>query len=458
MQSRQLSAPSDDSTADLAVEDSDETGRPSRAARLSAALRRPALFVNITLLALALAGGVWAVETVRGGGTAANAATAAAGRSQPVAVRTVTESVSASGTVASSDVVAANFTSSGTVTKIYVKLGQAVTKGQELARIDATAADEQLQTAQDNLTAANDSLTRARDSADTSAIDSAQLQVDAAQDAVTTAQDAVDGVVLKAPITGTIIAQNGTVGASSTGSSGSSSGSTGGTGTGGTGGAAASTGSSSSSTGFMQVADLTKMEVDTAFPEADATKLKTGMTANVSWNALTGATATGTVTSVDPTATTSNNVVTYGVVVDLTTRPTGIRIGQSTTVVVTVASEDNVLAVPNAAVTTVGGFSVVAIAGQATPTRVQIGLIGDTFTQITSGLTAGQLVMLPTVTTTGTTTNPFGGGGGLGGLTGGGGLGGGGFGGGGFGGGRGAGGGATGGGATGDATGTGGGR
>ena len=77
-----------------------------------------------------------------------------AGRQATPTTRDVTATVSTSGTVASSTWSRANFTTSGTVTKIYVKLGQTVTKGQKLARIDATSADEQLTTAQDNLTAA----------------------------------------------------------------------------------------------------------------------------------------------------------------------------------------------------------------------------------------------------------------------------------------------------------------
>ena len=99
-------------------------------------------------------------------------------------MQNVTATVSTSGTVASSDVVAANFTTTGTVTAIYVKLGEHVTKGQKLARIDRTAADEQLQTAQDNLTSAEDSLTPRRTGGDTSTIDTAQSQVDSANDAV----------------------------------------------------------------------------------------------------------------------------------------------------------------------------------------------------------------------------------------------------------------------------------
>jgi macrolide-specific efflux system membrane fusion protein len=181
----------------------------------------------------------------------------------------------------------------------------------------------------------------------------------------------------------------------------------------------------------MEIADLTKMEVDTDFSETDVAKLTVGQAATVTWNALTGATASGTVASIDPTATTSNNVVSYGVVVHLTTLPAGIRIGQSTNVVVTTASVTNVLAVPTSTVTTTGGFSTVQVQGQTGRTRVVIGVQGDTYTQITSGLKVGDRVELPkatTGTTNNTLTNPFGGGG-LGGFGGGGfgGAGGGGF-------------------------------
>jgi macrolide-specific efflux system membrane fusion protein len=156
------------------------------------------------------------------------------------------------------------------------------------------------------------------------------------------------------------------------------------------------------------------MEVDTDFAEADATKLKVGMPAAITWNALTGATATGKVASIDPTATTSDNVVSYGVVVKLTSLPTGVRIGQSTNVVVTTATAANVLSVASSAVTTVGTRSTVTIVGQTLPTVVTIGVVGNQYTEIKSGLKAGQEVKLPAVNTSGTTTNtnPFAGGGG----------------------------------------------
>ena len=396
--------------------------------QLSTAIRRPVLLVNLALGALVLGGAGWAYTTVWASDNTSTTATSGANKAT-ASVQTVTATVSTSGVVASSDVVAANFTTTGTVTTIYVKLGDHVTKGQKLARIDCTASDEQLQTAQDNLTSADDSLATATAGGDTSTIDTAQSQVDTDTDNVTTAQDAVDGCVLTAPQAGTVIAQNGTVGSSSssTSTAASSSTSTGSASASSTSGTGTATSSSSSSTtgGFIQIANLTKMEVDTDFPEADATKLKVGMKAGISWSALTGATATGTVASIDPTATTSDNVVSYGVVVTLTSLPAGIRIGQSTTVVVTTATAADVLAVPTSAVTTVGTINSVELVGQTIRTPVQIGVQGDTLTEIKSGLTAGQQVVLPAATksSTGTTTNPFGtggfGGGGLGGGAGG---------------------------------------
>ena len=59
------------------------------------------------------------------------------------------------------------------------------------------------------------------------------------------------------------------------------------------------------------------MQVSASFAEADATKLKVGQTATVTWAALTGATATGKVATIAPTATTANNVNSYAVVVSL---------------------------------------------------------------------------------------------------------------------------------------------
>src|SRR6185369_3744674 len=265
-----------------------------------------------------------------------------------------------------------------------------------------------------NLNAAKASLTRANGSGDDATIAQAQAQVTTAQAAVNDASRAVTGTTLTAPMAGTVTAINGSVGAASGGGSGGGSGS-------------GSASSSSSSSGFIQLADLTVMQVSANFAEADATRLKVGQTTTVSWAALTGATATGKVATIAPTATTSNNVNSYAVILSLDSVPTGVRIGQTVTAKVTVDQAANVLRLPNAAVRSVGNRHQVTVetATNATEVRfVEVGVEGDTFTEITSGVAEGDQVVIVT-TTTGTTT-------GTGGLGGFGGFGGGGAGGGGF--------------------------
>jgi macrolide-specific efflux system membrane fusion protein len=99
--------------------------------------------------------------------------------------------------------------------------------------------------------------------------------------------------------------------------------------------------------------------------------------------------------------------------------------------VVTGEAQD-ALFVNSAAITTVGNRHSVTVVtnGQQEARQVEIGLVGDQATQITSGATVGEQVVVNTAsTTTGSGTGGFQGGGGLtgGGLTGGGGPAGGGF-------------------------------
>ncbi|WP_236049546.1 efflux RND transporter periplasmic adaptor subunit [Paractinoplanes ovalisporus] len=152
----------------------------------------------------------------------------------------------------------------------------------------------------------------------------------------------------------------------------------------------------------MEIQDLTKMQVTAAFAEADATKLKEKQTATVTWNALSGTTATAKVAAVDPSATTSNNVVTYGVTLSLDKVPTGAKAGQTVSVAVTTGSVENAVMVNAAAITTVGNrHSVTVVANGAQEVRqVEIGLEGDSATQITSGVEAGEQVQLTATSST----------------------------------------------------------
>jgi membrane fusion protein, macrolide-specific efflux system len=375
---------------------------------------RPNLIVNAGLAVLIAAGGVWGYLSIRGGGTANAASNSSTSVSRNVTVSrgAVTETVTASGSVASASTTSANFVTAGTVTEVDVKVGDTVTKGQVLGRIDCSAANDTLATANANLTAAKANLTRIEDASgsDAASIASAKAQVTNAQGTVDTDQRAVNGCVLTAPMAGTVTAVSGSVGSSSSGT-GSSSG-------GGGGGNNSSSSSSSSSSGFVTIADLTSLQASAGFAEADATKLKVGQVAQITWSALSSATATGKVTSIAPTATTSNSVNTYAVTVSVDKVPDGARLGQTISVKVTVASAENALRVPLAAVTSAGNRYSVKVRKDNvdTVTIVQVGIKGDEYYEITSGLNEGDVVVVTTTVSTGTTgTNNFPGFGGLGG-------------------------------------------
>ncbi|NBH04343.1 HlyD family efflux transporter periplasmic adaptor subunit [Amycolatopsis sp. SID8362] len=363
-------------------------------------------------------------------------------RSTQVRRATVTETISAAGTLASSYTGAANFATAGKVTSIDVKVGDVVSAGQKLATVDSTQAAKQLQVAKANLAVAQDNLDTAEDAEATPAtgqngqnstqsaansVTSAQAKLDQAQLDVQTAQEALDNTTLYAPGAGTVTAVNGTVGqqsSSGSASSSQSSSSSSGSGQGGQGSSnsAASSSSSSSSSGFITITNMTGLVVNTSVAEIDVSKVKTGQKATVTLNALPDKPIQATVSSINLTPTTSGSVVSYGAQLALTAPPDGLRPGQSASVVITVASADNALSVPAAAVTTAGNTNVVTVQenGQNVTRQVQIGIRGESTVQITSGLTEGESVVLTGASATTGTGRTGTGTGGTGGFPGGG--------------------------------------
>lgn len=348
---------------------------------MKSSTKRRTLLVNGVLAVLLVAGAGVAYSSL---GTGREAA-ATAGPTTPVTRATVTAAVSASGAVESARTRALNFGATGTVRKIYVSPGDKVKKGQVLARLDDTAAREGVTAAKASLDAAADGDT------DTA---SGYAQYVSARNTYRQARRTLAGTVIKAPFAGTVTAVNGTVGGSSgASSSGSSGGASGGAGGGGGGGAGTS--SSSSGTGFIELADPKRLQIVGEFTEADVTRLKVGQEATFTFDALTGVTARGKVSLIDPVARTSNNVVRYAVTIAMTDPPAAVRLGQTTTVRVVVDEAENVLAVPTSAITTAGGQSTVTVLenGVEVRRRVEVGVRGDALTEIRSGLNEGDQVV-----------------------------------------------------------------
>jgi multidrug efflux pump subunit AcrA (membrane-fusion protein) len=259
----------------------------------------------------------------------------------------------------------------------------------------------------------------------------AQDEATIAQDEATLVQDETNlaQTTLRAPISGTVTAVNATVGqtvsagtstttfASATTPSSSSSG------VGLAGGNAGSSASAASSgTGVIVIEDLAHLSVVVDFPEADIGDLAVGQQATVTFPALTNVSAVGTVTEISPTSTISSSVVEYPVTIALGDPPPGVRDGMTADVSVVAKTASDVLEVPSQAVTTVGTSSTVTVLehGKQVSVPVSVGIVGSSTTQITSGLKAGETVVLPAVSVSGAASSSAPGAGGFGGGLGGG--------------------------------------
>src|SRR6185437_848770 len=110
----------------------------------------------------------------------------------------------------------------------------------------------------------------------------------------------------------------------------------------------------------------------------------------------TGQPLTGKVSQVSPAGTTSGRLVRYPVMVAFDQVPTDLLYGQSANVVITTQSVSNVLYVSSSAVRPgADGSATVTVRanGQDQQRTVQIGLRGDQYTEIRSGLSEGDSVV-----------------------------------------------------------------
>jgi hypothetical protein len=202
-------------------------------------------------------------------------------------------------------------------------------------------------------------------------------------------------------------------------------------------GASAATGSSSSSA-FITLADLHRLTMDVSLSEADIGDVKVGQSATVTVNAADdvelaahvasiGVLASSSSTSTG-TSTSGSGAVSYPVTVVLEQGAKGVRSGMSATADIVTARASGVV-VPSQAVT--GSTVTVLENGKRTTRRVQTGVVGDSSTEILSGLEAGETVVVTSRSaaagaagSTGTTGAAQGQRTGLGGVRGGGGFGG----------------------------------
>jgi RND family efflux transporter MFP subunit len=197
---------------------------------------------------------------------------------------------------------------------------------------------------------------------------SAQQQVNNAQLALSQAQRRLAGTVVTAPVAGRVLSVAGTVGSSE----------------------------SPGGTGFIVLGGVSDTEVTAMFTETDVAHLAVGQAATITLPDRSGQSFTGKVSQVSPAGTTSGRLVRYPVNIAFDQVPADLLYGQSANVVVTTQSVSDALYVSSSAVTVAAdGTATVTVraGGQDQQRTVHIGLRGDQYTEVRSGLSEGESVV-----------------------------------------------------------------
>jgi macrolide-specific efflux system membrane fusion protein len=323
----------------------------------------------------------------------------------------VQSTVSGSGTLSPRRQADADFGTTGTVTSIHVKVGQHVNAGDVLANLDTGADEAQLAGAQAGLQNADDDLTSAETATSSSAtttpastgrgststassagstmsVAAAQAAVDSAQVTLRNAETALEKTALHAPISGTVASINGAVGDTVGG---------------GASGSGSSSSSSSSSSGFIVLAQVHRFTMSLSLTESDIGSVKVGQAATVTVNAADGQEFSAHVSSIGVLASSSSasassgsssSAVSYPVTLTLDQTGSRLKPGMSASADI-ITQQQSGISVPTQAIQ--GSTVTVVRGGKQTPVAVQTGIAGGSNTIITSGVKAGEQVVVTSV-------------------------------------------------------------
>ena len=255
----------------------------------------------------------------------------------------ITQNVAANGTLNPVVLVSVGSQVSGIVKKLYADFNGKVKAGQILLELDPTLNRAQLQQSQANLASAQASLDLAqaneartrglfaqeyvtRQDLDVAvqALKAAKAQFDIAQAQVVRDQRNLDNTVIRSPVSGVVVSRLVDVGQT----------------------VAASL---QTPTLFTIAQDLSHMQIDTSYAEADVGNIRVGQQASFRVDAFPNRTFHGEVRQVRLNPTTQQNVVTYDVVVSVDNKDLVLLPGMTAYVNIVIAQRQDVLTVPNAA-------------------------------------------------------------------------------------------------------------
>lgn len=239
---------------------------------------------------------------------------------------------------------------SGKISGLSLLAGDTVTEGQRICTITGDSVDNQIESARINLSNASSS--------------------------VENAQDTLDNYSITAPISGTVVTKNAKAGDTIQGGSDST---------------------------LCVIYDLSYLEMTMNIDELDIGKVSEGQTVQITADAAEGKTYTGVVTDVSVAGTTSGGITTYPVTVRID-ETEGLLPGMNVDAEIVLSSDEDVLAIPSAAVNrgntvliTADSPSAVNALDQEAPegyvyVQVETGVSDDSYIAVTSGLQEGDTV------------------------------------------------------------------
>lgn len=151
---------------------------------------------------------------------------------------------------------------------------------------------------------------------------------------------------------------------------------------------------SSQTIGFIRAAN-NQYQAKVSLTEVDAPKVQAGQKVNITMDAHSDKTFTGTVLAVDVSGTSTSGVSSYPatILMDATDLPIYPNMSVSATIITSI--ESDVILVPTSAITASGESPSVMVMtdGKITTVNVEIGSSNDTHTIVTSGLREGETVV-----------------------------------------------------------------
>lgn len=168
-------------------------------------------------------------------------------------------------------------------------------------------------------------------------------------------------------------------------------------------------------TDVAEVVNYANMSIVVAVDELDIAQVKLQQTANIAVEAVPNEDFTGVVTEIADEGTSNNGVATFDVTISIdATKSKALKAGMSAVATIQIANKKDALLLPIDAVQSLNKKYTVTKSDQ-TEQEVKVGLHNEDFIEITSGLSEGDQVILPTVATTTNQQQGFGlGGGGFG--------------------------------------------